>query len=190
MKKDSILKNNKGYSLVEFIIVFGIIVIFAGAATITLSVMHSAKAKEAGTKFESELAELSAKAKSESCVVSGTVMSDYKFALRIYKNADGKYYLKHVYYVGMGDMSSASNYVDGDDNPNGGKGISLSTYVTVKYEDSSGNKSAVDNNGKFIIFDRKGMCISGDGKYSFYKTSGGGKVAEVKISKNGSRQSR
>ena len=60
--KKTIMKN-KGFSLVEMIIVLGIIAVMSTMALISINIIHSAKAKDAATVFDSEVATLKTKAK-------------------------------------------------------------------------------------------------------------------------------
>ena len=49
------LKNDKGYSLVELIIVIAIIVALAASALLSITMIHSARAKDAAVKLGSEV---------------------------------------------------------------------------------------------------------------------------------------
>ncbi len=195
MKKRRMKKlNNKGYSLIELIIVIAIIVVLTGAALVTMSVMHSAKAKEAAITFDSEISELVHNSKNMACDVNDDGIIDatddgYSFAIRMHSDGS-KTYLQQVVvkngaYVSVDDYEKANN-------PNKGDGISLSSYVYVKYTDYEGNVTVLDTAGSDLIisFDRKGMCTAGYGTYDFIRTSGGDQVACVTINKNGSHQSK
>lgn len=205
MKKRRMKKlNNKGYSLVELIIVIAIIVVLTGAALITLTVMHSAKAKEAAITFDSEISELINKSKNKACDPNGDgVISEdpnldgdlsdseleYSFGLRLHK-VDEKCYVQDV-------LVKDGVYVPNDayekaNNPNDGKGLSLSIYVYVTYTDLSGNVITIgdqDDETVLISYKRNGSCASGYGTYEFIRTSGGAQVASMTLNKNGSHQS-
>lgn len=191
MEKKRRFGNNEGYSLVELIIVMAIIIVLSGVAFATITIMHSAKAKEAATTFESELSELANKSKGQMCVVAGKQEPDYKYCIMIYKHSDGKYYIKKGYYIGGGaDMTLSSSYMFVDaENAGSGKGICLSAYVYVKYKSlTDASENTVDGDGVYIVYNRQGTCISGAGDYGFYKKNGSF-ITNVTLNKNGSHQS-
>ena len=193
MNKRRFMKKNEGYSLIEMIIVIAIIAVMMAAALVTITIMHSAKAKEAASTFENALADLQVNAKGKMCVVSDVEKADYRYAIAIYKDG-GKYYVKKGYYKGSGsDMNSASSYefVDSE-NVGGGKGECFSAYVTVKYVDDAGTErdiTGLTDKPVYIIYDRQGMCIYGYGKYNFYKNSDDQLMSTVTLNKNGSHSS-
>ena len=132
MEKRRFMKDNKGYTLIEMIIVIAIIAIMTGAAMVTITILHNAKAKEASITLETALSETQKNAKGKMCVVADTQQPDYKFALAVYKSGS-KYYVKKGYYIGNGnDMSLNSSYVfDDSENANSGKGESFSEITNI-----------------------------------------------------------
>lgn len=195
MDKRRFMKKNEGYSLVEMIIVIAIIAVLTAAAMVTLTVMHSAKAKEAASVLEDALSETQSYAKGKMVVIGGTNQPDYRFALAIHKQGD-RYYVKKGYYKGNGsDMDQYNNYEFPDsENACKGKGESFSAYVTVKYVDDAGTEHEIGElsqggDAVYIIYDRQGMCIKGNGKFKFYKKSGNNLVSTVTLNKNGSHTS-
>ncbi len=195
MKKRRMKKlNNKGYSLVELIIVIGIIVVLTGAAMITLTVMHSAKAREAAITFDSEISELINNSKNIACDANLDDKIDaadkgYSFGLRLHVVND-KCYLQNV-------LVKDGAYVQDDayelaNNVNKGDGISLSAYVYVKYTDQSGTTITLgdgNDNEVLIYYKKNGTCAAGYGMYEFFKTSGGDQIASMTLNKNGSHKS-
>lgn len=180
--------NNKGYSLVELIIVIGIIVVMTGVATVTVTLINSAKAKEAAVTFSSELADLRTKSKGQIVTVTtGTTTSTepkYKFALKLYKDGS-KCYIQKGYCDDTDKFFSLP-----DSNPNNGKGVSLSSRITIKYTETStsAQKEIGDSDFSVVIaYDKNGRCALGSGVYDFYKNNGN-LVDSVTIMKNGSYQ--
>lgn len=190
-KKRRFIEDNKGYSLVELIIVIAIIVVLSAAAYATLTIMHSAKAKEAASTFESEISELITKSKGQMCVVKDEdgdgiddLKPDYRYCINVYKDSDGKFYLRKGYWDSVTDAYTFPIEL----NNSSGKGTSLSAYVIVKYKALGGTENTVDASGISIVYDRSGMCIEGAGEFSFYKKSGS-YISSVTLNKNGSHQS-
>lgn len=184
--------DNKGYSLVELIIVIAIIAVFTGAAMITLTVMHSAKAKEASITFESEVSELLNKSKGNSVDANLDGKIDaaddgFGLGLRVHKVGQ-KCYVQKVLVKNKAYQPNTS--FEEANNNNDGKGISLSSSVYVEYTDLTGSKIVIDGSDEVVIsFNRSGACVTGYGTYDFIKTDGT-KVAKTTINKNGSVQSK
>lgn len=182
MKK--IRLNNKGYSLVEFIIVIAIIALLSVAGFATVSFISSAKAKEGAVSLESEVTALSNRAKNQMCVYDdGTGVKEHpkaKFILRLYKDSDGSYYVKKGYVD-----SSVETFVDAE-NGKDGKGVSLSSYIDIKYDDGT-NVLDVSSNSVDIVFDRAGRCTSGYGTFDFYKRNSN-RFCKVILNQNGSHR--
>ena len=92
-------------------------------------------------------------------------------------------------------MNQYSSYEFPDsENACKGKGESFSAYVTVKYVDDTGTEYDVGELSQsgdpvYIIYDRQGMCIKGNGKFRFYKKSGDSLISTVTLNKNGSHTS-
>lgn len=197
-KHDMHENRNKGYSLVELIICIAIIAIFTGLAFVTVTMINSAKAKDAAVSFESQLADMITKTKSQVCTVNGTQQITFSRCLKLYQASDGKYYIKSGYYnpngsgeSSSGDVSAQYIFVPGE-NVNSDKGTSLSSRVVVGYKDESGTEQKIQYDGTlkevYIVYNKAGRCIEGNGTYRFYKRNGNA-IADVTIQKNGSHQS-
>jgi prepilin-type N-terminal cleavage/methylation domain-containing protein len=214
MKMIKLAKENKGYSLVEMIIVIAIIAVMSAAAMVTVTLINSAKAKEAGVTFDSELAALVAESKSQVVKfdinndgavddTDTTLCKDYYFAIAVYQATDGKYYISHGYYKNDG---TKKEYIAlADENTNNGKGTCISSRVSIDYTAGTKNSGeltsgdnvtltgincSTDNNKAVVVaFDKAGKCVSGVGTYLFKKTAGNTTIDEVTIRANGSRQS-
>lgn len=184
-------KNNKGYSLVEMIIVLAIIAIAAGMSLLSVTVINSARAKEASITFDSEVASLITKCKN----MSPNDGTNEQYAIIIYTDTNGNAKLIPSLY------DSDNNLYDYDTSNE----IKLSTRVRVAFSGTTytaGNNStkdtafnsettigALSGNPVYIRFDKKGRCLSGFGKYTFYKKNGN-RVATVTIRQNGSHESK
>lgn len=180
-KKD----NNSGYTLVELIIVLAIIVILTTAALITMTIMRTAKVKEAAVTFDSEITDLILRTRNQDVyqdtnqngvMDSGEELPDYKYELGI-SYEDGKYYINNWFLLPGGTHSEAAT-----------RRKSMSAYVSIQYSDFDGvyvNAAVAD--GHTIRFDKSGACVDGAGVYRFLKKNGS-VIATVTINKNGSHQ--
>lgn len=182
--------NNKGFTLVEMIITIAIIVVLTGAAMVTLTMMHSAKAKEASVTFTSELSDTATKSKNQMVVIqeadgTKTNKASYSHCLKVYKHSNGNYYIKKGYYNPDGTTDATKYLFTDTDERNDGKGISISSKVTIKYTAPGASEAEISE--VYIVYDRNGRVIEGNGRYGFYKRNGN-LVAEVNLNKNGSYQ--
>lgn len=177
--------SNKGFTLVEFIIVIAIIAILTGVSFVTLSMISSGRAKEAATSFESELTDMVTKSKNQVVVDnSGVQQPNFRQYLEVYKSSTGNYHLRRGYYDP--DTSTYTAYVDS--NGNTLRDVNLTSRVTVVYRTVDG--TAVDigeDSPVYIVYDNSGYCVEGNGTYEFYKNNDS-LVAEVSVRKNGSHQ--
>ncbi len=194
-------KNDHGYTLVEMIIVIAIIAVVAGMSLISITLIHSARAKEASVTVDSEIATLITKSKNMQSDVPGM-----QYAARIYADDRGVYYYQKGYY----DPTTMKYNFTNTDTEGDGKGKSLSSYVIIKYtgeetivqngfvEDSYGIGAKVEDHevkdlnfhqGLFIRFNKDGTCAQGVGDIRFYKRNGN-MVAHEYIRSNGSHQSK
>ncbi|MCM1170800.1 MAG: type II secretion system GspH family protein [Clostridium sp.] len=184
MKKK--MDDNSGYTLVELIIVMAIIVILTTAAMVTMSVMRTAKVKEAAATFDAEVTDLIARTRNQNVyqdannngvMDAGEELDGYKYELAIFPNGD-KYYVSNYYLLPVGTHSEVS----------AAKRKNLSAYVTVQYSDFDGiYNNATITNTHTIRFDKSGACVDGAGVYKFLKKNGS-VIATVTINKNGSHQ--
>lgn len=185
---------NGGFTLVELIICMAIIVIMSGIAMVTVTLINSARAKEAAVTLESSLSDMISKSKSQVCVVAGVEQPRYQRCLKVYLDGTS-YYVQSGYYNPDGTDDATKYIFPADENVNQGKGISMSSRVSVRYTGEDGVEkkiSGTDDAGNvkqvYIIYNNAGRCISGYGTFSFYKRNGN-KIAAVTIQKNGSHQS-
>lgn len=183
MKKK--IDDNSGYTLVELIIVLAIIAILTTAAFVTLSVMHTAKVKEAAATFDAEITDLIARtrnkdvyqdANNNGIMDPGEERPGDKYELGIYY-INAKYYINNGFLVPGPTHSEAAT-----------KRKSFSAYVKIQYSDFDGTYvDAAVADGHFIRFDKSGACVEGAGVYKFLKKDGS-VIATVTINKNGSHQ--
>lgn len=193
--KKTIMKN-QGFSLVEMIIVLAIVAVMSTMALISINVIHSAKAKDAASVFDSEVATLKTKAKGMGVDANNNgVLDDFEkellYCIKIYKSGD-------EYYLCTGYTSAPSVYASftSTSTSNGGKGRNLSNYVRIRYTGKLADGTSVSDydpaNGTqaiYIVFNKRGECIYGVGEYEFKKTNGR-TVARKYIRANGSHGSK
>ena len=155
---------NKGYSLVELIIVLAIVGVVATMSLISINVLFSAKVKNDATTVNSEISALKAKRSYAPAVDgSGTSYKTVYPAIRLYRHGPyGRYYLQEciydtnsksfIYYGGSVSTFTYTNE-DGDDvtvsvdtskidTANSGLGTQLSAYTSVYYVDPGSDDDA------------------------------------------------
>ena len=196
-------RKNEGYSLVEMIIVLAIIAIVAGVSLLSISLIHSARAKEAAVTVDSEIATLITKSKNMQCDKPG-----YQYAARIYRNEDNGTYYYQKGYFDPNDGANGKYIFTNTDSAGEGKGTSLSAYVVVKFtgwqntvaadgtvssaREEYKEKDVYDMNSKgglYIRFAKDGTCEDGVGDIGFYKRNDND-VAHQTIRRNGSHQAK
>lgn len=188
-----IKNSNQGYSLVEMIIVIAIIVVMTGVATVTISMIASARAKEASVTFDSLLSDTITKSKTQLASMTdettgvSTTYPTYGRCIKVYQASNDKYYMKLGYY----DPDASGNARFVFDPADDSLGSGLSSKVQIYYTDSSNVRKKIANSGTdvlsevYVAFDRAGRCVSGEGVFSFYKKNGN-QIADVRVNKNGS----
>ena len=206
------ISKNKGYSLIEMIIVLAIIAVTAGMSLVSVTLLNTARAKDAALNFDAEVAELISKNKnmipdmpntdpSSSAAKSKTA----KFGLMIYTDDDGSIKFSHVecdkYFAGSGFYKYK---LDGSGDPELTDTVTVSKRVDVKYQGTYNSfmngsleertsdttpGSKASNGAVCIMFDSKGNCLSGYGTYKFLKANGN-VVSTVTIRQNGSHEVR
>lgn len=183
MKKK--IDDNSGYTLTELIIVLAIIAVLTTAALATMTIMRTAKVKEAAATFDAEITDLIARTRNQDVyqdtnqngvMDAGEELPGYKYEMGITYEG-GKYYINNWYLLPGGTHSEAAT-----------RRKSLSTYVRVQYSDFDGAyMNAAVSDGHTIRFDKSGACVDGAGIYRFLKKDGS-VIATVTINKNGSHQ--
>ena len=181
-------KNNSGYSLVELLIVIAIIVVLASAAMLSYTMIHSARAKDAAIKLNSEVNELKSRCMNMKPETAGhtyyalslyTVDNTPHLCMVEFNSASNKY----VYVEDTDINLSSSVKVDFDGTlclENSTAGIDKTNYVPGGRSGSDATTTPV-----YICFDKRGNCYSGYGVYDFSKINGN-VVSHVNIGMNGS----
>ena len=200
-------RNNKGYSFVETIIVIAIIAILAGLSLVSVTLINTARAKQASTIFGDEVSLIKQKNMSmapqlDSSVYAAGTKSSYGLVLH---KEDGKFKITEVECAE--NTSGGASFYKFVYNSVGSTNVkridtaSIASAVDVKFsgyyksfQDGtdlhttdyvSGQLDSGSNDSVCILFDKKGNCISGYGTYSFYKKNGS-KVSSVIVRQNGS----
>lgn len=198
------IRNHKGYSFVEMIIVIAIIIVLSAMALVSLTIINSARAKDAAINTGEEINTLKQKCMNmtpDDLDADGKPVGNYDgWALAMYRTSDDKVAIcltKHV-SASAPDTNLASvlnTYVPVEYN-------ATSTYGTVNTDDDLENSEnnivfskrvdVLDPSGNsitttpiYISFGKRGNCISGSGEYHFHKANGN-QVARVKVNDDGS----
>jgi len=194
---------DKGYSFVELLIVMALVAILAGMALVSLTLINTARAKQASTVFGDEVNALRKKAMNMVSDDNGTpndTSDDIKYGMVLYYDTDNRF---KAVEVPCELNSVGSNHFYQYNLSNIGDPVILSSRVEVKFsgiytsfnDGSTPNgtspvsdyvPTALNSPGSVcIIFDKKGNCTSGYGEYDFYKKNGN-RVARVFVKQNGS----
>lgn len=185
--------NNKGYSLIELIIVIAIIGVVSTMSLLSINVLFSAKVKADAQTFNAEIGLLKEDRYTvPSDFITGAEKPGCYKSIRIYQNgADGRLYVQKVYY----DPTSGAHYLEASENRNGSAGLKLTSYTSVTYvEQKTGATYDVKGgNDVRIVFNKDGTVhlqsstgkYLGAGKFMFKKRNGD-TVSNVYLRANGS----
>lgn len=189
---------DKGYSLVETVIVLVMIVILSVISLVSVTIINTARAKQASTLFGDEV---------NTCRKRCMSMSPAEDPSHAGKKTS---YGLALYYEGN-NFSAAQvecyndggyKYVLSGSDVKVNDNAEMSSRVNIKFtgyyksfKDLSDNGGSVrtdftpgslnNPNAVCIMFDKHGNCTSGYGKYEFFKKDGN-KVATVTVRQNGS----
>lgn len=187
--------NNKGYSLIELIIVLAIIAIVSTMSLLSINVLFSAKVKADSQTFNSEIGLIKADRYSEPVDLSGNKIPGAYYALRIYRHSDNRVYVQKCAYNPVADVFITSNI----DKRNDGRGLKLTSYTSVSYaEQKTGTVVDITGTGEaYVVYDKDGTIhlhtsgskYYGAGKFMFKKRNGD-IVANVYVRGNGSHNVR
>ena len=207
------VNKNKGYSLVELVIVIAIIAILAAMALVSVTIIHSARAKDAAIQLDSLIAETITKSKNMDPNLIDPEGHPYNgYAIAISKdNSKDKFIIAPVYHsvtggiTGSGHYSPIMNIDNESENDCKDSIIQVPSSVSVTFKGYTygnyGGTETLSNTYKdddvapksagyewvFIRFDKKGNCVSGYGEYKFYKKNGN-VVSRVILRQNGSHE--
>lgn len=189
MKRNSVT-SNKGYSFVETVIVIAIIIVLSAMALATVTIINSARTKDAAVSFGEEISTLKLKC------MNMTPSSGYDtYAISLYKDSDGKFNCCLVEY---NFTTSVINYIS-DEN------IKFTSSARVEldvgssgsvYKNGTGYTSGTvsvgnQHGGEVLIwFNKNGTCKSGYSDSSgqgfvFYRGNDTNPTAKVLIKQNG-----
>jgi prepilin-type N-terminal cleavage/methylation domain-containing protein len=176
------LKSNKGYSLVELIIVIAIILIVAAMSLATVTMIQSAKCKDAAVKVDSEIAEIIAASRGMAYDASDP---NKFYALYLYKDdSSNNYYIQRGYAL-RNASTGLYSFTSNGNNLNDDKGINLSSYGVIEWDVTDNDNYT----GVVIVYSKSGQCLAGYGTYTFKKKNGN-VVATNFVRQNGTHASK
>lgn len=193
------MRNNKGYSFVELIIVIVLIIVLSVMSLVSLTLITTARAKDASTEFGSELQVIKKKCMD---MTPDKDSWDSSLSLTTEDKEKSRYGLVVYFEDGNFKMSEVNCYPKNDfyqyDLTTVNETVLFSKRIDVKYKGtytSFNNQSELhatevapgeldDEECICILFDRHGNCLSGYGEYDFNRKNGT-TVAKVYVSKNG-----
>ncbi len=113
------MRDNKGYSLVEIVVVVAIITIVGGLLGYTFNMVFNQQARECANNISTSLD----KAKNYALTRSGS-SSAY---MELYKEVDGDYMIRH--YEPVNPIDPASGYVMFEEKTVGSKAVKITCYL-------------------------------------------------------------
>ena len=182
---------NKGYSLVEMVIVVTIILILGAMSLVSLTLINSARAKQASVTFESEVEALKTK-----CMNMKPAGDNYDYyGISVYMDAKGVYNLclvkhnktnnKYEYIDDENQKLSSRVEVEFTGSARNISNSAATPFTLNKHKNTTKNSTDVSDTPIIISFDKRGNCFSGYGNYYFLKRNGS-YMARVEIKQNGS----
>lgn len=147
--------NNKGYSVVEMVIVIAIIVILSAVGFLTINIVYGAKVSSAKNTLNSQMSYLSNMTKAQDPGLA---------AWLYYDDTADVYKIKYGIYVssGGGGYSFTAN---ASQDP-----VTFSDSILIYYTDDAGNKDVIGTAGRFIQFNKSdGAVLVGSGTYDIIK---------------------
>ena len=167
-KYSAVISNQKGYSMVEMVIVIAIIAVLSAVSFTTVSAIYTAKANSAGNTLDSQMAYLASMTKAQDASLA---------MLLYYDTSDGTYYMQQ----GKVDDTGAFTADTTKDK------VALSNSIGLFYKAAgSTSESLVDDTGEIIRFSKSdGSVMDGAGTYRITKRGASGKtVLSVVLNKN------
>lgn len=171
-------RNNAGYSLVELIIVLGMIAVLSGLAAVTISAISTARATSAKESFNEELSTLQTMTKSQN-----------KNAAMLIEKVDDKYQI--TYGTFSGDVTQAADFKNRSNfTADTSKDTVIFDRVKIMYaaksSDTAMEVTEVNGTAGFMIimFNKAdGSVLSGAGVYTFDKERSNASVGKVTLNK-------
>lgn len=163
--------NNKGYSLIELVIVLAIIAVIMSTVFYSIILVFSANAKTTANDIQRAIGD---------CKV--TTMGRSEAYMKLYRNVDGVVYTKM--YIWDSSAGSGGDYVASEPQKVGPSKV----YVAYKTKGSTGGTRTElangESNGIQIWFDRATGGFQADGSGNLYEViyvEGGSKKYEIRL---------
>ena len=158
-----VMKNSKGYSFVELIIVIAIIVVLSVMALVSMTIISSAKAKDAAITVGEEISILKQRSMNmtpdDIDTSTGKPLGNYdKYAIALYLTSDDKIACCLVKHVDPNTSASSLSGVKG-------------MYVPVEYDGSSFTSTDFGDSENNITFSKR-IDVEFTGKFKVNTTTG------------------
>lgn len=172
------MRKNRGYTLIEAIIVIAIIAILSGASLVTIGIIRKAKVQAAATTLNNQIGGLLTKTRALSeaknerlCLKIERIDADKTFANGTTAVADS-YVLILGYHNGTGFVEKTADTAE----------ATLPNFIEIEYETDDGtacNIADMDDDHMYIEFNKSnGSVRYGSGKY---KIKYGGNLAATVV---------
>lgn len=171
------MTKNKGYTLVELIIVIAIMMILSGLTFVTLGIIKDAKRSAAVNAFNNQISSCLIKTKAISDVVSDPTNPVPALCLVIQERTDGKYAIMIGYNQGSKITLDSAGLTELDPNDDTHCEEVLPREVeSIDYTASVSSQEYSSTDGKMVIQFIKsyGSLKYGGGTYDLHTTKNGG----------------
>lgn len=138
-------KDNKGYSLVELLIVLAIMAVLSGLAVVTWNIVYKAKCQAGANNFNSEVNTLR----------SSTMAKNEDFCVRVYQEESGAYIVErglcptdNIDDFWVPNISDKDNYDDFFNYNNTGTPLTIKIKYEISYKNTKNNTTYIIQESK------------------------------------------
>lgn len=160
------MMKNKGYTLVEVVIVVAIMAILGGVSFMTIGIIRESKCQSGTNTLNNQISSCLVRTKAVSKATNG---SDNPLCMVIKKRSDNAYAVMAGYIYGNTVKDSSGNDLDPDTDANC-EAILPKEIVNIKYICSTSDTSQQFPNDEMVIqfVKSEGSTCYGGGKYEIY----------------------
>ena len=160
--------NNKGYTLIELILVIAIMAILSGASFLTIGIIKEAKRQSAASTLDNQISSCLIKTKAVSPGMNGKEAS---LCMVIRKRTDGAYAVLNG-YMQTGNLTDATGSVLNPDEDEDCEVVLSKEISNIIYKPSDAKQQLVANDMVIQFIKSDGSTQYGGGAFELYKKNG------------------